>query len=151
MPQSLSCVYLHIIFSTKDRFPFLVDIGIRDEIHTYLGGIARNQECLPVLIGGVADHVHLLVGLGRTISQADLIKELKRSSSLWIKERFPALSKFAWQAGYAAFSVSVSNLDAVREYVANQEEHHQRMSFQDELRAFLKKHGAVWDERHVWD
>lgn len=109
------------------------------------------HNCPPILIGGVSDHVHILIQLGRRISQADLVKELKRGSNLWIHERFPHIAKFAWQAGYGAFSVSTSNLEAVRAYIANQPEHHAKISFQDEFRAFLKKHGVAFDERYVWD
>jgi len=106
MPQSLSSVYLHVVFSTKDRFPFLSDATVRREVHAFLGGIAKNRDCPPLLVGGVADHVHVLLQLGRTVSQADLVKELKRISNIWIRERFPQLGKFSWQAGYGAFSVS---------------------------------------------
>jgi len=150
MSQSLSSVYVHFVFSTKDRFPFLSDEGVRGQVHAFLGGIANKLNCPPILIGGVSDHVHILVQLGRSISQADLVKELKRGSNLWIRERFPHIAKFAWQAGYGAFSVSTSNLEAVRVYIANQPEHHAKVSFQDEFRAFLKKHGVAFDERYVW-
>jgi putative transposase len=151
MPQSLSSVFLHIVFSTKERFPFLSDDGVRQEVHAMLGGIAKKLDCPPVLIGGVSDHVHILLQLHRSTSQADLVKELKRSSNLWIKERFPQIHNFSWQAGYGAFSVSASNVQAVRNYIAKQAEHHAKIGFQDEFRAFLKKHGVVYDERYVWD
>ena len=151
MPQSLSSVYLHIVFSTKERMPFLSDPRIREEVHAFLGGVAKSRDCPPLLVGGMADHVHALVQLGRTVSQADLVKELKRASSVWIHERFPQLGAFAWQAGYAAFSVSVSNLDSVRAYIAKQEEHHAKISFQDEFRQFLEKHRLEYDERFVWN
>ena len=101
--------------------------------------------------GGVEDHVHLLCRLGRTISQSDWIKELKRSSSLWLKEQAPALHTFQWQGGYAVFAVSVSNIDAVKEYIARQPEHHRNTSFQDELRLLLRKHRVEWDEKYLWD
>lgn len=116
-----------------------------------LGSIANRLRCPPRQVGGVADHVHLLVQLDRSVSQADLIKELKRASNLWIHERFPELQKFAWQAGYGAFSVSTSNLESVRRYIEGQEEHHRHVSFQEEYRAFLKKHELAFDERYVWD
>ncbi len=151
MSQSLSSVILHIVFSTKGRFPFLSDEDERRQVHAFLGGIAKRLHCPPILIGGVSDHVHILVQLGRSISKADLVKELKRGSSLWIQERFPHIAKFAWQAGYGAFSVSPSNVEAVRTYIANQPEHHARVSFQDEFRAFLEKHGVAFDERYLWD
>ena len=120
-------------------------------MHAVLGGISRQLDCPPLLAGGVEDHIHLLARFGRTISPADWIKELKRASSLWIKTRDAASKEFSWQAGYGLFSVSASNVDAVREYIERQEEHHQKRSFQDELRALLRKHGVEWDERYVWD
>ena len=151
MPQSLSVVYLHLVFSTKDRQPFLRDPVIRAEMHKWLGSASGQLQCPSVIVGGVEDHVHILGRLARTISQADWVKELKRTSSLWIKERDPRLSEFAWQAGYGVFSVSVSNLEAVREYIARQEEHHAKRTYQDEYRKLLEKHGETWDERYVWD
>ncbi len=151
MPQSLSAVYLHLVFSTKDRRPFLNDPTLRSEMHAYLGGVSQQLECPPILTGGVSDHVHMLARYGRTISQADWVKELKRVSSAWIKDRNASLWSFAWQAGYGVFSVSTSNLDAVRDYVARQEEHHLKSTFQDEFRALLRKHGIEFDERYVWD
>lgn len=102
-------------------------------------------------MGGVEDHVHLLCRMSRTITQADLVKEIKRVSSIWIKQRDPGFSEFSWQAGYGAFSVSPSVLERTARYIANQEQHHQKQSFQDEYRAFLRKHGLEWDERYVWD
>jgi REP element-mobilizing transposase RayT len=151
MSQSLSSVYLHIVFSTKDRFPFLSDEVVRGEVHAFLGGIAAKLNCPPLLVGGVSDHVHLLLQLGRSVSLADLVKELKRGSNLWIQKRFPQMEKFAWQSGYGAFSVSVSNLEAVRIYIEKQKEHHARCSFQDEFRSFLEKHQVAFDEKYVWD
>ncbi len=97
------------------------------------------------------DHVHILAHHARTITQADWVKELKRVSSLWIKQRDPSLRDFAWQSGYGIFSVSASNLEAVKHYIANQEEHHRKTTFQDEYRAFLKRHAIPWDEKYVWD
>ena len=151
MPQSLSVVYLHLVFSTKDRQPSLGDKAIRSELHAWLGSASGELGCPSILVGGVEDHVHILARHGRTISQADWVKELKRTSSVWIKGRDPAAKDYAWQAGYGVFSVSASNLGAVREYVASQEEHHRKRTFQDEFRALLEKHGEKWDERYVWD
>jgi len=151
MPQSLSSVYLHLVFSTKDRRPFLRGPAIRDEMHSFLGGISNKLECPPILVGGVEDHVHLLARHGRTITQADWVKELKRASSLWVKERVPKLSDFAWQAGYGVFSVSASNVDAVTDYITQQEEHHRKSTFQDEFRAMLRNNKIERDERYVWD
>ncbi len=151
MPQSLAQVYLHIVFSTKSRSPFLTDPAVRDEVHKYLGGTCNNLDCPVLRVGGVADHVHILCRFGRDISIAQLVKELKRESSQWIKATFPALVDFYWQSGYGVFSVSESNVEDVRAYVADQVRHHATMSFQDEFRLLLKKHGLTWDERYVWD
>lgn len=151
MSQSLSIVYIHVAFSTKGRVPFLKRAAPRTELHAYVGGISRQLDCPPIIVGGVEDHIHVLVRFGRTISQADWVKEVKRASSSWIKTRESSFRDFAWQAGYGAFSVSASNLDTVRVYIERQEEHHRRMTFQDEYRALLHKHGCAWDERYVWD
>src|SRR5881392_3526180 len=149
MPQSLSAIYIHLVFSTKDRRPLLRDKPTRDALHSYLGGVSKQLDCPPILAGGVEDHVHLLGRFGRTITQAEWVKELKRVSHEWIQKQ--GTSDFQWQTGYAAFSVSQSNLDQVREYIERQEEHHGKLSFQDELRAFLLKHRMEWDERYLWD
>ncbi|MBO0697675.1 MAG: IS200/IS605 family transposase [Zavarzinella sp.] len=151
MSQSLAQVYLHIVFSTKDRHPFLQDPSTRDEAHKYLGGTCNKLHCPVLRVGGVADHVHILCRLGRTISVADLVKELKRDSSQWLKTKGPDQAAFYWQNGYGAFSVSPSLVEVVRDYIARQEEHHRTMSFQDEFRHLLRKHGLEWDERYVWD
>ena len=151
MPQSLSAVYLHAVFSTKERRRFLGEPSLRLKMHSFLGGVSRWLGCPSIIAGGTDDHIHQLIRLGRTITQADWIKEIKRASSLWIKQRDPRLRNFAWQAGYGFFSVSPTDLDAVRQYIASQEEHHRKISFQDEFRTMLKQHGLEWDERYVWD
>jgi REP element-mobilizing transposase RayT len=151
MPQSLSAVYIHLVFSTKDRRPFLRDKPARDALHSYLGGISKQLDCPPILVGGVEDHMHLLARFGRTLSQAEWVKELKRVSNLWLKERGRDYADFEWQGGYADFSVSQSNLEPVKQYIAGQEEHHRKIGFQDELRALLRKHAIEWDEKYVWD
>ena len=151
MPQSLSTVFVHLVFSTKDRQRFLQPAALREEMHAYLGGISAKLDSPPLLIGGTEDHVHALCRLGRTISQADWVKELKRVSSAWVKEHDNTLRDFAWQSGYGVFSVSASNVEAVRTYIAKQEEHHRVRCFQDEYRELLRKHGMEWDERYVWD
>ena len=151
MPQSFSAVNVHLVFSTKNRQPFFRDTDTRTELHAYLGGISKKLDCPPFIVGGVEDHAHLLGRMGRTISLADWVKELKRVSNLWLKERGPEFASFEWQRGYGAFSVSQSNLEVVKHYIATQEEHHRQMSFQDELRALLQKHELEWDERYVWD
>ncbi|MBE0544507.1 MAG: IS200/IS605 family transposase [Verrucomicrobia bacterium] len=151
MPQSLSAVYIHLVFSTKDRRLFLRDKVTRDALHSYLGGVSKQLDCAPIQIGGVEDHVHLLARFGRTITQAEWVKELKRVSNLWLKERGRDYAAFEWQGGYADFSVSQSNLEQVKQYIAGQEEHHRKVGFQDELRALLRKHEIEWDEKYVWD
>lgn len=150
MPQSLSFLLTHIVFSTKDRAPVL-DATVRPALHAYLATVSRNVGCECFRVGGVADHVHLAVRLSRTITMAQLIEELKTSSSKWLKTQSPALAAFAWQRGYGAFSVGPSDLDALLHYIDTQEEHHRTRTFQDEYRAFLKKYGIEYDERHVWD
>jgi REP element-mobilizing transposase RayT len=151
MPQSHSAVHVHLVFSTKDRVPFLRDPDLRTEMHAYIASVSQRLGCLPTIVGGVEDHVHILARLGRTIAQAEWVKELKRVSSLWIKEREPKLGDFGWQSGYGIFSVSMSNVEAVRAYVAGQEEHHRKLTFQDEIRALLRKHQVEWDERYLWE
>src|ERR1043165_7614681 len=150
MPQSLSAVYVHLVFSTKDRRPCLRDESTRMSVHSYLGGISKQLGCAPIITGGMEDHVHLLARFGRTITQAEWVKELKRVSNLWIKEGY-SIRNFEWQGGYADFSVSASNLYQVTRYIEHQQEHHRKFSFQAELRALFRKHRVEWDERYVWD
>jgi len=151
MAQSLSRLWTHLIFSTKDRFPFLRDNALRHEMHAYLAEMLRVHDCETLIVGGVEDHTHSLFALSRTHSIASVVKEVKRTSSGWIKTRSRKLSKFHWQAGYAAFSVSQSNLTNVIRYIENQEAHHRRVTFQDEYRAFLNTYGVEFDERYIWD
>ena len=151
MPQSLSDVNLHIIFSTKERYPFLDD-EIRDRCHRYLATLCRDLDSTCYKVGGMADHVHIITTLPRTLTQSNLLENVKKKSSKWIKEIDPKkYGKFSWQKGYGAFSVSRSNLKEVIEYVAGQEVHHRKRTFQEEYRAFLTKHEMVFDERYVWD
>ncbi len=151
MPQSLAQVYLHVVFSTKNRQPFLQDTDLRTELHHYLGGTCRDLGSPSLITGGVEDHVHILCRLARTQTIAQLVAELKRESSKWIKTKSPALSEFHWQDGYGAFSISHSNVEAVRTYIAEQESHHRQHSFQDEFRRLLQKYQVEYDERYVWD
>lgn len=151
MPQALSAVYLHLVFSTKERRPWLRDPKVRESLHAYLGSVSKQLDCPVLLAGGVEDHVHLLARFGRKLSQSDWVKELKRVSNRWLKEQGPDYADFEWQGGYAVFSVSCSNLEAVKKYIAGQEEHHRRTGFQDELRALLRKHDLEFDERYLWD
>src|ERR1044072_2363644 len=151
MAQSLARLWTHLIFSTKDRFPFLKDKTLRCEMHAYLAEMLRKHDCETLIVGGVEDHTHSLFALSRTHSIASVVKEVKRTSSGWIKEASRRLSKFHWQGGYAAFSVSQSNLAVVIRYIENQEQDHHRVTFQDEYRAFLKAYEVEFDERYIWD
>ncbi|MEI8233339.1 MAG: IS200/IS605 family transposase [Verrucomicrobiota bacterium] len=150
MPQSLSLILVHLVFSTKDRLP-LIGESIRDGLHAFLAGAARAAGCECFRVGGVADHVHLAVRLSRTITVAQLIEDLKTSSSKWIKEQSAKLGVFAWQRGYGAFSVGPGDRQALLEYIDNQEEHHRTRTFQEEYRAFLNKYHISYDEHYVWD
>src|SRR5688572_8428866 len=151
MSQSLAQVYLHIVFSTKDRKPYLSDRDLRDELHRYLGGISTELGCPILRVGGVANHVHLLCRLGRSITISDLVKELKRVSTLWIKSKQPQLADFHWQTGYGAFSISPGHVDDLCRYIDDQETHHNAEPFQEEFRRLLTKYGIEWEERYVWD
>jgi putative transposase len=151
MSQSLSRLYLHVVFSTKNRAPFLKDMTLRKEMHAYMTGTLQNIECPALIINGVEDHVHVLCRLSRNVSVAGLLEELKKQSSKWIKTQGPSHQDFYWQAGYGAFSVSESRLPEVRDYIANQEEHHRKITYQDEFRALCRKHGLELDERYAWD
>ena len=151
MPQSLTVVYLHIVFSTKNRSPYLTDKGLRAAMHAYLAGTFEGLGSPARVVGGVDDHVHALCRFGRTLSIAELLKEAKRAGTGWAREQRPELSDFRWQAGYGAFSVSPGDVDEVVAYIRDQEEHHRKDSFQDEFRRLLRAHGIEWDERYVWD
>src|SRR5436189_2194700 len=124
MPQSLAKILVHTVFSTKERRPFLREPGLREELHRYLGGILNNLDCQPIIVGGVEDHVHLLSTLSRTCDPAEMVKEVKRGSSLWIKTRDATMHDFAWQNGYGIFSIGFSQIESVRNYIADQENHH---------------------------
>ena len=151
MPQSLAKILVHTVFSTKERRPFLRDRNLREELHRYLGGILTQHDCQPIIVGGVEDHVHILGTLARTCDAATMVKELKRGSSLWLKTKGDDLQDFAWQNGYGIFSIGFSQIGAVRDYIAGQEEHHRKVTFQDELRALLRRYEIEFDERYVWD
>jgi REP element-mobilizing transposase RayT len=150
MPQSLVSLHAHVVFSTKNREPFITP-DLAPRLYPYLGGVVRNTGSVLVAVGGMPDHVHLLVSLGRQACVADLVRDVKANSSRWVHETFPDRSAFAWQNGYGAFGVSASILEQVRGYIANQADHHRTVSFQDEFRDFLRRHGIEWDERYVWD
>ena len=140
---------VHCIFSTKERVPFLSP-EIRERLWPYLGGIAKQNGVKPACIGGVADHVHLLLSLPTTIATAKIIQLVKAGSSAWIHDTFPALHNFAWQDGYGAFSVSVSHLPETIDYIKNQAEHHRTRTFQEECVAFLKKHTLQCEDKYLW-
>lgn len=151
MPQSLTQVWLHIVFSTKGRQTFLQDEQIREEMSRMLSHHVNQVGCYSRRAGGWIDHVHIVCGLSRTIAIAELIQSIKSETSKWAKTRSPDLHDFAWQRGYGAFSVSQSNLESVIDYVDRQAEHHQRYTFQEEFRELCRRHGVEIDERYVWD
>ena len=150
MPHSFTHILVHYIFSTKDRKQYLTE-DIRPRIFDYMGGIARNNDIQPQIINGVEDHVHMLVLLPKTLSIAKAIQLIKGGSSRWIHEEFPDLRHFAWQIGYGAFSVSLSNKENVVNYIKHQKEHHKKKTFKEEFIEFLKKHNIDYDERYIWD
>ncbi len=150
MSQSLSKNYVHIIFSTKHREP-TIHPAIAAELYEYIGGICRNLKCNPVMIGGYLDHMHILCLLSKNIALANLVRDVKGDSSLWIKSRFFGLDNFYWQNGYGAFSVGPYGVERVKRYIINQEEHHKKQTFQDEFRRYLRLYKVEYDERYVWD
>ena len=149
MPQSLSHLIVHAVFSTKDRQPFLHSEEIRIETYAYMAGILKNLQCHPIKIGGVDDHVHVLSSLSKNIAFADMIGRVKGSCSKRLREK--GILGFAWQNGYGAFSVSESNVEAVTAYISDQAEHHRKLSYQEELRELLKRHRVAFDERYLWE
>jgi putative transposase len=150
MPQSLSSILIHLIFSTKNREPFLAPF-IERELHPYMAKIFRSLKSPSLAIDGTSDHIHALFSLGRVIKIADLVEEVKTESSKWIKTKGREFEDFHWQRGYGAFSVGQSQVSAIKRYIARQKIHHQRITFQDEYRKFLKTYGIDYDERYVWD
>jgi REP element-mobilizing transposase RayT len=150
MPQSLSRVLIHLVFSTKNRERLLIT-AIQKELHPYLAVVLDNIQCPSLQVGGVEDHVHLFFGLSRTRTIADVVETVKTNSSKWIKNKGPAFVNFHWQAGYGAFSVSQSDAESVVAYIRNQEQHHQKMTFQEEYRRLLERYQIVFDEKYVWD
>lgn len=150
MPSSYLCLHYHLIFSTRHRKP-QIETEIAPRLYDYMGGIVRGVGGVLLTAGGMPDHVHLLVRLGAVRGIADVPRDIKAGSSGWIHQTFPESSDFAWQTGYAAFAVSRSGLDAVREYIEGQEDHHRETTFQEEFLAFLEKHGIEYDERYLWE
>ena len=151
MSQSLSKIWTHLVFSTKERYPFLSDATVRRDMHAYLATTLKSNNCPTLIVGGISDHVHSLFVLSKNHSIASIVWAIKRASSKWIKGEGIEFNKFHWQAGYGAFSVSQSDVERVRLYIENQEQHHRRKTFQDELRGLLRKYEIPFDERYVWD
>lgn len=152
MSQSLATVYVHIIFSAKNRTQWPKDGDLRSELFAYMATVLKNDVDSPALIiNGVENHVHVLCRLSRKFAIMDVLKAAKTESSKWIKKKGPGLKDFAWQGGCGIFSVSQSNVEEVKRYIANQEEHHKKMSFQEEFREICRRHGVEIDERYVWD
>ncbi len=151
MPQSHAQIWLHIIFSTKDRRPFLEHTSFREEMFRMLSHHVKECKCISASVGGHIDHAHLLVGLSRTITIAQLVENVKTETSKWGKKAERGNPKFTWQSGYGAFSVSHSLRENLDQYIRNQAEHHARISYQDEYRRICEKHEIEIDERYVWD
>ena len=148
MPSTHTSLHYHLVFSTKDRLP-LITKDWQDKLHAYLGGIVRNLSGVPVAVGGIEDHAHLLIGLKPTHCLADVLRDIESGSSEWAHD---SLGKklFAWQPGYGAYTVSPSNLERVRHYILHQAEHHQSKSFQEEYVEMLQMGGVEYDERFLW-
>jgi putative transposase len=150
MPQSLSSILIHLIFSTKNREPFLT-CEIDAELYPYMASIFKAMKSPALIINGTSDHIHTLFSLSRVLTIASLVEEVKTESSKWIKTKGKQFRNFHWQSGYGAFSIGQSQVPTVRRYITRQKEHHRRVSFQDEYRKFLNVYGVEYDERYVWD
>jgi REP element-mobilizing transposase RayT len=150
VPQSLAKNLIHLVYSTKNREHMLTD-AVREELHRYSAGILKEWESPAILINSVEDHIHILYSQSKNHCLAKIVEEVKKGSSRWIKTKGNGFAGFYWQNGYGAFSVSPGHVEALRDYIANQEEHHRTLSFQDEYRRLLTKYGVQWDERYVWD
>lgn len=149
MPQSLVKILVHIVFSTKDRAR-LITPEIESQLFGYISGIIKNNGGRMIIAGGTAEHIHLLISIGR-IDIGELIGDIKRNSSTWIKKQDRRFSRFYWQRGYGAFSIGQSQVSAVSKYIREQKEHHQKQTFQDEFRALCRKYDVEFDERYCWD
>jgi len=143
-------MHVHLVFSTKNRNPVLHD-GVREDLHRYMASVLQSQHSPAMLINSVEDHAHVLFELGRTVALADVVEEVKKSSSKWIKTQGPEFEWFYWQNGYGAFAVSFTDIERVRTYIAYQREHHKKQPFPDEYRTLLDQHGVRYDERYLWD
>ncbi len=149
MSHTYTSQLMHCAFSTKNRLPVIIP-ELRNRLHTYIGGIAEQNDMYALSVGGVADHVHILLSIKPTMSLSKAMQLIKGGSSLWVHETFPSITDFAWQEGYGAFSVGVSQKPDTIAYIENQEEHHRQRTFQEEYRLILQRHGIEWDERYVW-
>ena len=150
MAHTFTNLLTHVIFSTKDRLPY-IDGDLKAQLYPYMVGILREIDVRTPIINGTSDHVHLLVQLPPVLALSNAMRILKTNSSKWVHDRWPTRSKFAWQTGYGAFSVSKSNAGAVFGYIADQEEHHRKKTFQEEFWEYLKKHEIDYDERYIWE
>jgi REP element-mobilizing transposase RayT len=149
LANTYTSLHYHVIFSTKDRFPWLT-LEIERPVWSFIGGVAREHKMTALQVGGVEDHIHALVMAPPTIAPSDIAKHLKGESSLWIHKQLSGLRKFSWQDGYAAFTVSKSNIARVVRYIQNQRAHHRRKTFREEYLALLDANGIRYDERYVW-
>ena len=150
MPQSLSSILLHIIFSTKDREPFIRE-DVEPDLHSIMATLFKDCDSPALIIGGTTDHIHALINMSRTVTIADMLKHVKANSSRSMKSQGRDFRRFRWQRGYGAFSVSESGVDSLKAYIRNQKAHHERRTFQEEYRIILKKYKVEYDERYVWD
>ncbi|MBS0198315.1 MAG: IS200/IS605 family transposase [Planctomycetes bacterium] len=150
MATTYTKILMHVTFSTKHRTP-TIPAALEQDLYTYIGGICRNLDSPLLAINGVADHVHLLVNLSKTLTLAELLMNVKRDSSHWINKAEAGPGGFGWQSGYFGFSIGQSAVEDLKAYIANQKEHHKALDFKDEMRTFLRKYGIEWDERYTWD
>ena len=150
MPQSFTCLHYHIVFSTKNRQPTILE-DFRDRLYEYIGGILDKNDSRLIAAGGMHDHMHVLASINKELSISAALRLIKSNSSKWVHETFTEHHEFAWQAGYGAFAVSFSKLDTVKEYIANQERHHRKVTFKQEFKTLLMKHELEFDEKYLWD
>ena len=150
MPQSLSSILIHLVFSTKNRETFITP-AIESELHPYMASIFRDLKSPSLTIDGTMDHLHVLFSLSRSVAIADLVEEVKTGSSKWIKTKGREFKNFHWQKGYGAFSIGQSSVVALKRYIRSQKHHHRRVTFEEEYRTFLKRYDIEFDERYVWD
>ena len=150
MANTYTSLHYHVVFSTKNRYPWLT-LEIEQRVWSFIGGVAREHKMTAIQVGGIEDHIHALVTAPPTICPSEIAKYLKGESSLWIHRQFSGLKSFSWQDGYAAFSVSKSNIQQVIQYIRNQREHHRKKTFREEYVALLRANGVDYDERYIWD